>query len=164
MVDLPPRVAARARWVAVAATTVATAAHGRWGATVAGSTAVAASEATLRRATPATSVAAEATTATHATNVTSSSAATAAATATTSTAATEARALTGDGLEELRNFLVGFLEQLDEVANNSTIATVEESGGDTSVSGTTGTTDAVDVVVNVGRKIVVDDVGNVRNI
>ncbi|TFB02208.1 hypothetical protein CCMA1212_005838 [Trichoderma ghanense] len=72
--------------------------------------------------------------------------------------------LTGDGLKEGRNLLVGLLEKVDELADDATVAAVEESGGDTSVSGTTGTTNAVHVVVNVGGKVIVDDVGDVGNI
>jgi hypothetical protein len=48
--------------------------------------------------------------------------------------------------------------------NNSTVATVEECGCDTGVSGTTSTTDTMDVVVNIGGQVVVDDVPHVGNI
>ena len=160
--DLPPRVATGARGVAVATTTVAATAHGRRRTTVAGSSA----EAALRRTSPASGVAAEAaaaaTTTTHATNIAGSSVTTATTTtaASAAAAAAEARALTSDGLEELRNLLVGLLEELDEITDNTTVTTVEESGGNTSVSCTSGTTDAVDVVVDVGGEIVVDDVSD----
>jgi hypothetical protein len=165
--NLPPRVATRARGVAVATTTKATAAHGRRGTAVAGGAPVAASiEASLRRTTPAASVAAKAAAATtHTTNIAGSSVATATTTTTAATAATtEAGALTSDGLEELRNFLVGLLEKVEKVTDNTTVTTVEESSGNTSVSCTSGTTDAMNVVVDVGGKIVVDDVSDVRDI
>ena len=38
---------------------------------------------------------------------------------------------------------------------------MDESEGDTDASETTGTTNAVDVVVNVGRKVVVHHVGDI---
>jgi hypothetical protein len=165
VVNLPPRVATGARWVAVATTTEATAAHGRRGTTVAGSAAVAAStKVALRRTSPAASVAAESTaTTTHATNIAGSSVTAATTSTTTSTAATEARALTSDRLEELRNLLVGLLEEIDEVADNTAVTTVEESSGNTSVSCTSGTTDAVNVIVDVGGQVVVDHVGHIGN-
>jgi hypothetical protein len=77
---------------------------------------------------------------------------------------TAERGLTGDGLKEGRDLLVGLLEKVDELADDATVATVEESGSDTSVSGTAGTTNTVDVVVDIGGKIIVDDVGDVGDI
>ena len=165
--NLPPRVAARAGGVAVATTTtaaVATAAHRRWGAAVAGRTAEAttATVGALRSTSPAASAATETAAAAHATNIASSSAATAAAASTTSAAtAAEARALTSDGLKELRHLLVGLLEQVEKVPNDSAVAAVEEGSGNTSVSCTSGTTNTMNVVVNVGREVVVDHVSDV---
>jgi hypothetical protein len=171
MANLPPGVAARAGGVAVATTTTtavatAAAAHGRWGAAVAGRTAEATTAAVgaLRSTSPAASAAAKtAAAAAHATNIASGSAATAATASTTSAAATaaEARALTSDGLKELRDFLVGLLQQVEEVTNDSAVAAVEESSGNTSVSCTSGTTDTMDVVVNIGREVVVDHVSDI---
>jgi hypothetical protein len=59
---------------------------------------------------------------------------------------------------------MGLLEELEQVTDNTAVATVEEGSGDTGVTSTTGTTDTVDVVVNVGGQIVVDDVGHVGDI
>jgi hypothetical protein len=170
-VDLPPRVAAWAGWVAVAstvsraaATTAAAVGTGsRRSVAASGGATVTTSVSALRSTTPASTAEATGTTS-HATDVASSSIATATASATTATAATEARALTSDALEESGNFLVGLLEQVEEIPNDTTVATVEESSCDTSVPGTTSTTDTMDIVVNVSRQIVVDDVGDVRNI
>jgi hypothetical protein len=92
-----------------------------------------------------------------------STAAAASRASTTAGAATE-RALASNVLEEGRNLLVGLLEKVNQVANDTTVATVEEGSGDTSVTGTSSTTDTVDVVVNVGGEIVIDDVGDVWNI
>lgn len=172
MANLPPGVAARAGGVAVATTTTtavatAAAAHGGWGAAVAGRTAEATTAAVgaLGSTTPAASAATEtaAAAAAHATNIASGSAATAATASTTSTATTaaEARALTSDGLEELRNLLVGLLKQIEEVTHDAAVAAVEESSGNTSVSCTSGTTNTMDVVINVGRKVVVHHVSHV---
>jgi hypothetical protein len=83
---------------------------------------------------------------------------------TTTRATTEATALTSNSLEESGNLLVGLFEEVEKVTNDTSIAAVEESSGNTSVSGTTSTTDTVDVVVNVGGEIVVDNVLDVRDI
>ena len=55
-------------------------------------------------------------------------------------------------------------KEFDQVADDVLVSTVEEGGGSSSVSCTTGTTDSVNVIVNVGRKIVVDDVSDLGNI
>jgi hypothetical protein len=96
------------------------------------------------------------------TNVTTSrrTATTAATTSSTATAA-EAGALTRNVLQKAGKFLVSLFEQFDQVSNNASIATVEEGGGETSVTGTTSTTDTMDIVVNVGWEIVVDNVGDI---
>jgi hypothetical protein len=79
------------------------------------------------------------------------------------TGSSESR-LASNRLQELGNLLVSLLEELNQLADNTTVATVEESSGNTSVSSTTSTTDTVNVVVNVSGKVVVDDVGDVRDI
>jgi hypothetical protein len=60
--------------------------------------------------------------------------------------------------------LVGLLEKLKKITDNTSVATVEEGSGDTSVTCTTSTTDSVNVVINIGWKIVIDNVDNVRDI
>jgi hypothetical protein len=109
---------------------------------------------------------AEATTTTtaHATDVTGSSIATATATSATSTATTEAGALASNGLKEAWDFLVGLFQQVKEIAYDSAIAAVEESSGNTSVSSSSGTTDSMNVVVNVCGEVIVDDMSDVRYI
>jgi hypothetical protein len=178
VVDLPPRVAAWARWVAVASTISRAATAAAAAATVgtasrrsvaaSGSAAVTTSVSTLRSTAPASTSSAKATagTTTHTTDVASSSIATTTASTATATAAaaTEARALTSDALEEGGDFLVGLLEQLEEITDDTAVATVEEGGCDTGVSGTTSTTDTMNVIVNVGGQIVVDDVSDIINI
>jgi hypothetical protein len=165
LTDLPPRAAAGARWVAVASTTVTTSGRSITTRTSAIATTTAATVAALRSTSPAAAAAsAEATAASHAANIASGGVATATTTSTTTTATTEARAFASDGLEEARDLLVGLLEQLEEITDDTTVATVEERCGDTSVSGTSSTTDAVDVVVNVSGEIVVDNVCDLLNI
>lgn len=148
--------AARSAWVSVAAAAIAAAATAvsLWGSVVT-TTAVtewsrwAAGKATGERngaATELTEIAVSAT-----------STSTAAGAATTR-AATEASTLASNVLEESGDLLVGLLEELKEVTDNTTVATVEEGSGDTGVTGTSSTTDTVDVVVNVGWEIVVDNV------
>lgn len=176
--NLPPRrLAARATGVTVAATTVAasvTAATTTSTAAVAGAalgrTVVAATEAgALRRTVEAATAAAETTTTAAATSAAvlaevTSSAATATAAARPSTAAATVRRLAGNGVKERRNLLIGLLENINKLPNDATVATVEEGGSQTSVSGTTSSTNTMNVVVNVSGEIVVDNVKNVGDI
>ncbi len=69
-----------------------------------------------------------------------------------------------DGLEPARNLLVRLAQQLDEVLDDILVPTVEERRRHTRVTRTSSTTNAVHVVVDVGGKIVVDDMRHVRDI
>lgn len=60
--------------------------------------------------------------------------------------------------------MVCLLQEVDEIATDTTVTTVEESSGDTSITGTSSTTNTVNIVVNIGGEIVVDNVGDVWNI
>ena len=155
--DLPPRGrTSRARGVAVAtAVAITTSVRGRAAkaTTVAARSSVAATTKGRRTAKAAHG----------ATHIPGSTGTTAAATS-TATTATETTAFTGNALKERGNFLVSLLEEVNHVANNTTVSTVEESSGNTGVTSTTSTTDTVNVVINVGGKIVVDNVGDIRNI
>jgi hypothetical protein len=172
--SLPPRVGTGARGaggVAVATTTshaATTVATAHTAAAVAAGAAAsssakastAAAAAPLRASVSGTRAATEATDIAVGRSTTS----TTTAATTTTTAAAEATTLTGDSLEEGGDLLVGLLEKVEKVANDTSIAAVEESSGNTSVSGTTSTTDTVDIVVDVGGEIVVDDVLDVGDI
>lgn len=59
---------------------------------------------------------------------------------------------------------MSLLQEINQVADNTPVTTVEESSGDTSVTGTTSTTDTVNIVIDVGGQVVVDDVGNIGDI
>lgn len=154
--------AAAAATAAVASTTTTAVATGGRSTTTIAATAVAAASGSTTEAT------AEATATTGTAELavigSLSATATAAATTTTTATATAERGLAGNGLKEGRNLLVSLLEELKKLADDTTVATVEESSGNTSVSGTTGTTDTMDVVIDISREIVVDDVGDVGNI
>jgi hypothetical protein len=151
------RVAIAATATAVTTTVGGSAAAITTAATIASTTTVAAAVATTigRSTTHATR---------GATHVTSRRATTA--TTTTAAAATtaEAGALTSNVLEEAGNVLVSLLQELEKVSNDATVTTVEEGGGQTSVAGTPGTTNTMNIVVDIGRKVVVDDVSDIRNI
>lgn len=67
-------------------------------------------------------------------------------------------------LQPRRNILVCLSQELDHVPDDVLVATVEERSRNTSVTRTTGTTDTVNVVIDVGGKIVVDDVHDVWDI
>jgi hypothetical protein len=69
-----------------------------------------------------------------------------------------------NSLQPIGNFLVSFSQELDKVFDDILVATIEECSRHTRVARTPGTTDTMDVVVNVGRKIVVDDVSDIRDI
>lgn len=73
-------------------------------------------------------------------------------------------ALAGNRLEEAGNFLVGLLEQLHQVANNTAVVAVEKGSGNASVAGTASTTNAVDIVVNVRGQVIVDNVRDIGNV
>jgi hypothetical protein len=60
--------------------------------------------------------------------------------------------------------LVGFLEQFDQVSTDAAVTSVVESGRDTSVTGSTSSTDSMGVFGNVGRQVVQDDVLDVGNV
>jgi hypothetical protein len=59
---------------------------------------------------------------------------------------------------------MSLLEKVNQLPDNTAVAAVEERSGDTSVTRTTGTTNAVNVVINIGGEIIVNDVGDVWNI
>jgi hypothetical protein len=94
----------------------------------------------------------------------SSTATTSASTSPTPARGPEARRLTRDVLEEARYFLVCFTKQLQQILHNTTIATIEERCRQASVSGTTCAANTMDVVIDVRRQVVVDDVRDVWNI
>lgn len=168
--DLPPAgLAAWSGWVAVATTTatVGWSTSVCWGTAISWSTTVS----SLWRSVTTTAAVSWSWWATEAATaelteiaVGTTTTATAGATTASATSTTEASTLAGNVLEERWNLLVGLLEELNEIANDTTVATVEEGSGDTSVTGTSSTTDSVDVVIDIGWEIVVDDVGNVWNI
>jgi len=60
--------------------------------------------------------------------------------------------------------LVCLPKQLNEISDNVLVATVEKSSADTRVTRAAGTSDAMDVVVNVAGQIIVDDMGDVGNV
>lgn len=69
-----------------------------------------------------------------------------------------------DRLQPTRDFLVSLPKQLNEISDDVLIATVEERSADTSVTRAAGTSNAMDVVVNVAGQIIVDDMGDVGNV
>lgn len=156
---LPPAVgSAASRWVAVAASIAATHSHAT-SATVGSAAAAVATHAhaaAVLRTLPATI----------GTDILHGRRAAATASSATATAATTeaTRAFTSNALQEAWHLLVGLLQEVDQITNNTAVAAVEEGSRDTSVAGTASTTDTMDIVVNVGGKIVVDDMLNIRNI
>ncbi|VUC19933.1 unnamed protein product, partial [Clonostachys rosea] len=86
-------------------------------------------------------------------------------TATRSTAAATAEGrFASDSLKEGWDLLVGFFEELHKLSDDTTVATVEEGGGNTRVSSTTSTTDTVNIVVDVSGEVIIDDVGDIGDI
>lgn len=70
----------------------------------------------------------------------------------------------GDSLQPGGDLLVRLTKKLDEFSDDVLVTPVEEGSRDTGVAGTSGTTNSVDIVVDVTRKIVVNDMGDVGNI
>jgi hypothetical protein len=163
--NLPPgRGSSWARGVSVAAAAAVTAAVATtvgWGSTVAASgAAIAAATGSTVAAAKGGSTTANVTT--HTTHIASGIATPT--TASTASASTISAAFASNALQEGRDFLMSLLEKVNQLTDNTTVATVEEGSGDTSVTRTTGTTNAVNVVINIGGKIIVNDVGDVWNI
>ena len=69
-----------------------------------------------------------------------------------------------NGLEPTGDLLVCLTKKLDKVTDDVFVTTVEEGGGTTSVAGTTGTTDTVNVIIDVGGKVIIDNMGDIGNI
>lgn len=59
---------------------------------------------------------------------------------------------------------MGLLEDINELSHNTLVASVEEGSGNTSVTGSTSSTNSMDVIVDVSGEVVVDNVGNVGDI
>jgi hypothetical protein len=162
--NLPPgRRSSGARGVSVAAAAITTAVATTVGC---GST-VAASAAAIGAGTGSAVAASKgrSTTArvtTHTTHITRGIAAATA--ASTTSATTISAAFASNALQEGGNLLMSLLEKVNQFTDNTTVATVEEGSGDTSVTRTTGTTNAVNVVINIGGEIIVNDVGDIGNI
>ena len=150
---LPPAAASTA--AAVAATVASTSSSTTvLGATVASTTSTSAAAVSAVASAATLTVVAVATTAT-----TSSTTAT-----TSATVAAAEAALVSDGVQPARDLLVSLTKELDEVAHDVAVTTVEERGSHTDVAGTARTADTVNVIVNVGGQIVVDDVGDVGDV
>ena len=69
-----------------------------------------------------------------------------------------------NGLKPTGNLLVGLTQKLDEITDDILVAAVEEGGGDTSVTCTTGTTDTMNIIIDVGGKVIVDDMGDIGDV
>ena len=59
---------------------------------------------------------------------------------------------------------MSLLEEFNHVADDTAVATVEESSRNTGVSGTSSTSDTMNVVVNVRRQVIIDDVSHIRDV
>merc|ERR1711963_880973 len=101
----------------------------------------------------------------------STTAATATTTATTSVAiiaglrtALTASSMTRHGNEPVRNLLVGLVKNLDQILHDVRVLLVDHGGGNTIMSSTTGTTNAVNIIVDVMREIIVDHMEDVVDI
>ena len=60
--------------------------------------------------------------------------------------------------------MIGLFQKIDEIADNTSVSTVEKSRRDTSISSTTCTTDSMNVIIDVSGKIVIDDMCDIGNI
>ena len=60
--------------------------------------------------------------------------------------------------------MVCFFQKFEEISCDVAISAIEECGGETGVASATGTTDSMDIIVDIARKIVVDDVSDVGDV
>mmetsp|Transcript_23476 Transcript_23476/g.65168 ORF Transcript_23476/g.65168 Transcript_23476/m.65168 type:complete len:498 (-) Transcript_23476:1400-2893(-) len=85
--------------------------------------------------------------------------------ATTAATATSTTPAVGSHLvQPLRNFLLVLVEHVTEFADDSRVLLVHERKRVTGVTRTSGTTDSVHVVVNVGGQIEIDHLGNIGDV
>lgn len=59
---------------------------------------------------------------------------------------------------------MSFFEELDHVSDDTAVATIEESCRFPSITSTAGTSNTMNIVVDIGWKIVVDNVSDIGNI
>jgi hypothetical protein len=59
---------------------------------------------------------------------------------------------------------MSLLQEINKITDDTTIATVEESSGDTGVTSTTSSSNTMNVIVDISREIVVDDMLHVGDI
>ena len=57
---------------------------------------------------------------------------------------------------------MGFFQEVKQVSNNATIATIEECRRETGVSSTTSSANTMNIVVDIGWEIVIDHMGNLK--
>eukprot|EP00050_Salpingoeca_kvevrii_P012969 m.26036 g.26036 ORF g.26036 m.26036 type:complete len:636 (-) comp4524_c0_seq1:67-1974(-) len=158
LVCLPPVTAAAASTAATVAAVAATIAAAIAATTAAVATAVA-------TAAVATATATEATTAVARRFATGARIAANIARATTGAATTTTTAtVRGAALEKRRNLLLRFAHEVDEAAGDVHVLLVKERRGDAEVADATGTADAVDVLLDIAGKVVVDDMLDVGNV
>src|SRR5690606_18611490 len=82
----------------------------------------------------------------------------------TATPTTAEAGLAGDGLKEAGHLLISLLQEIDETADNTSVDAVEDGCRYLSVSSSTSAANAVNVVVDSSRKIVVHDVRDIGDI
>ncbi len=59
---------------------------------------------------------------------------------------------------------MGLFQELNHVSDNATIASVEERGRLSGITCTTGTTNTMDIVIDISWKIIVDNVSDIRDV
>ena len=69
-----------------------------------------------------------------------------------------------ESLKPLRQLLVGFDDELNEILGKIPVLVVEERRGEAKVAHTAGTTDTVDILFHVRRHVKVDDVLDIGDI
>ena len=59
---------------------------------------------------------------------------------------------------------MSLFQELNHVSDNATIASVEECGRLSGITSTTGTTNTMDIVIDISWKIIIDNVSHIRYI
>ena len=88
----------------------------------------------------------------------------AAAPTSSTTATTAPTTVTGHLVKPSGDLLVVFFKHFSKFSNDARVFLVNKGQCASGVSGTSGTTNTMDIVINVGGEIEVDDLSNIRNI
>ena len=80
------------------------------------------------------------------------------------TKATTAAAFIHKAFEPRRHFLMGFFDQIQQLAQQASALFIQEGRGHTRIAAPSGTANAMDIVIDAVGHVIVDDVGDIGNV